>query len=142
MDRGAHTGMSFAADVIANYAKGKAPHRTGALKNSIQPGEPTGSLSNGDLQVNVAAAATYAPYVEHGTGIYGPHGTPIVPVTAQALQIPLGGGEYMYRRSVKGMKAQPFMQPAVDEAADDAADALARAIDLSLAEYGRAADAD
>jgi HK97 gp10 family phage protein len=56
----------------------------------------------------------HAPYLEHGTGIYGPHGTPIVPVTKKALAWKGPGGAMIVRRSVKGMKARPFLRPAFD----------------------------
>lgn len=137
IDSGAHKGMWAGANTIADKAKELAPKRTSALAISIQPMQPTGSLSGGDLEVRVAAAALYAPYVEFGTGIFGPHGTPIVPVNALALQIPLGGGEFMYRKSVKGMKAQPFLGPAMNQEAEHVVDELGAAIEVALIEYAQ-----
>lgn len=137
MDEGAHDGMSAAATLIVEAAKLLAPERTGALKTSIMQEEPQGSFLTNDLEVVVGAAAEYAVYVEYGTGIHGPKGTPIVPVNAQALQIPVGGGEFIYRRSVKGMKAQPFLVPAMENNSEDISGEIAAAIDLSLGKYGK-----
>lgn len=137
IDRGAHQGAKLAADVVAERAKHNAPHRTGALKNSIIPQEPKGTFSGGDLEVVVGAGVEYAPYVEFGTGIHGPNRRMIEPVKAQALRIPIGGNNYIYRMSSQGMKPRPYMRPAAEEAAPLAADACARAIDLALTEYGK-----
>lgn len=55
----------------------------------------------------------YGPHVEFGTGIYGPKKQPIRPKSKKALKFTVGG-ETFIRRSVKGMRARPFLLPALD----------------------------
>lgn len=54
-------------------------------------------------------------WLNDGTGIYGPRGTPIVPVHATALRFKIGG-HWISTKSVKGIKPTHF----VDKARDDA----------------------
>ena len=49
-------------------------------------------------------------YLEEGTGIYGPHGTPIVPIHSKAMRFTVGGSE-IFAKEVKGMPAQPIIEP-------------------------------
>lgn len=74
----------------------------------------------------VKAGAPYAAWVHNGTGIYGPIGKPIVPRRAKALYFPVGTGEMIWRKSVKGMKPRPFFKWAVEKALPRIAE-LARA---------------
>jgi hypothetical protein len=74
----------------------------------------------------------YLKYVHDGTGIYGPHGTRIVPVSAKALRWPVknnsgtgnrryrGGSTIQYRfaRSVKGVRGRPFLREALAASRD------------------------
>lgn len=57
--------------------------RTGTLGRSIAVSEVQSSGQG--LFVEVGTNKHYAPYVEYGTGIYGPKGREIVPKTAKAL---------------------------------------------------------
>lgn len=100
------------------------PKKTVALSRSvmIRFERPAG----GEFIARIGSSLEYAPYVEYGTGIYGPKGKPIVPVTARALAWPgrpiyatsaTKSGRTMVakkadvnmivRRSVKGMKPRP-----------------------------------
>lgn len=55
----------------------------------------------------------YGIFVHDGTGIYGPHKSPIVPRTAPYLKFTIG--ERTFRlRSVKGQEAQPFIKRAFE----------------------------
>ncbi|MDA8155573.1 MAG: hypothetical protein M0Z52_03835 [Actinomycetota bacterium] len=84
--------------------KAEEPVRTGNLVNSTQ-GDVIDGL-NGVIKIT----APYGKYVYEGTGIYGPHGTPIVPVTAKALFWP--GAPHPFR-SVKGQKPNRFIDRAL-----------------------------
>jgi hypothetical protein len=85
--------------------------RLGQLQQSInwQP------LADGAV---VYANATYAAFVEHGTGIPAGHQQWIIrPRERSALKISVsGGGGFMFRRSVihKGSQAKPFFFADVD----------------------------
>lgn len=57
--------------------------RTGTLGRSIAVGTPQAGY--GGMYVEVGTNIHYAKYVEYGTGIYGPRGTPIKPKTAKVL---------------------------------------------------------
>jgi hypothetical protein len=97
----------------------KLPKKTATLvrNTTVQVERPSPDV----YQARIGSHMSYAPYVEYGTGIYGPKGKPIVPVRAKALAWPapslLSGGwakrktvlseERIIRRSVKGMKPRP-----------------------------------
>jgi hypothetical protein len=54
-------------------------------------------------------------WLDKGTGIYGPKGSPIVPTHAKFLRFKIGAQTF-FRRSVKGQKATHFVDKARDEA--------------------------
>lgn len=56
----------------------------------------------------------YAPYVEYGTGLFGPAGQRIYPRHSKALHWFDRDGEH-FAKSVKGMKPRPFMHPALTQ---------------------------
>lgn len=67
-----------------------------------------------DLSMRVGTNVYYARWVHDGTGIYGPHGTPIVPRHAQALKFFWKKiGSTVYAKSVKGMRPNPFLKEAL-----------------------------
>jgi HK97 gp10 family phage protein len=94
--------------LVTNEAIGYAPRKFGTLKRSIR-GEVTSAFTGTILQD--ATVAKYGKWVENGTGIYGPLGTPIVPINAKFLawQGPKG---WCRAKSVRGMKPRPYMEPA------------------------------
>jgi hypothetical protein len=60
-----------------------------------------------------------ARWIHDGTGIYGPQRTPIRPKRARYLRFqPKGSGRVVYTKSVKGMRANPFLKDALDAARD------------------------
>jgi hypothetical protein len=67
----------------------------------------------------VGTSLRRARWIHDGTGIYGPRRTPIRPKTAKRLRFkPKGGNRIVYAKSVKGMKANPFLKDALPAAAD------------------------
>ena len=88
------------AQALLAKAKGVAnlPYRTGVLSQNW-------AFEVGNLQARYYPRAFYAPYVEFGTGIYGPQGEPITPKVKQALYWP--GADHPVR-SVKGQHPNPF----------------------------------
>lgn len=86
----------------------RARHRTGTLQRSVL-GEITFPSAE------VAVHEKYGIFWEEGTGIYGPKGEPIRPKQAKALAF-TKGGQLIFAKSVKGMRAQPFFKPGVEAA--------------------------
>lgn len=56
-----------------------------------------------------------ALWLENGTGVYGPHHSPIVPTSSTVLVFPSrrGGKGFVFAKSVRGQKAKPFLEPAL-----------------------------
>lgn len=60
-----------------------------------------------------------AVWIHHGTGVYGPRRTPIRPKRGRLLRFkPKGSPRYIYVRSVKGMRPNPFLADALPAARD------------------------
>lgn len=86
-----------------------APEKTGNLINMI------GSEFSGsgfETEGKVISHAPYSIFVHEGTGIYGPSGLPIFPVTRQALFWP---GAAHPVKMVKGQRSQPFLRDALED---------------------------
>jgi len=115
----------LAADIRARWRRGilnatmtaegvvvdEAPYREGNLRSGIisfLQGEGTETVGI------VKVTAPYGPLVHRGTGIYGPHRTPIIPRVKKALAF-IYGGRKVVRRSVRGQKANPFVTRAKDK---------------------------
>lgn len=116
--------------------------RTGTMGKSIAIDGP--HVEGLTLVVYVGTNLHYAPYVERGTGIYGPKGTVITPVSAQVLAwrqtgsgtklVGMGlkqrkgklvrnraGDQYMiFAKYVRGMKGWRYMQKAFEDPATQA----------------------
>lgn len=94
-------------------AKRRAPVRKGRLRSSISAtvySYPTGPVGRVSTHVN------YAWFIMKGTGVYGPKHAPIYPKRAKFLKFkPKGRSKYVYVRSVKGIKPNPFLRNALDD---------------------------
>lgn len=88
---------------------------TGTLRSSITTQLFTLS---GKPAVRVGTNVFYALYVHDGTGIYGPRGRYITPVSAKFLSWKLKGGKRVFALKVKGMPPNPFLKDAVMAARD------------------------
>lgn len=100
---------------VANLAKKYAPVNTGRLRSSI---EARLVRYNGEVAVLISTNVNYAMFQHEGTGIYGPHGTPIVPVQARFLRFrPKGSTMFVYARSVRGNPPTFFLRRALVAAA-------------------------
>lgn len=100
---------------VESKAKRACPVDTGRLRASIQSTMPQ---QVGNLVVSyVYTDVNYAGFVMSGTGIYGPHRTPIVPVTSPVLVFtPKGASGPVFARSVRGMRPRPFLTDALTAA--------------------------
>lgn len=102
--------LTRAAILVQNDARRLCPVDTGRLRASINF-----SIAGGDAQSLVCRVGTnveYAYWVETGTGLYGPHRTPVVPTHASHLVFTVGGRK-VFVQSVKGQEAHPFLVPAL-----------------------------
>lgn len=64
--------------------------------------------------VRVYSPLPLAYWIEKGTGIYGPHRSPIVPVRGKYLVFPSNNSRgFTFATSVDGTPAKPFLEPAL-----------------------------
>ncbi|MDG0843159.1 HK97 gp10 family phage protein [Staphylococcus equorum] len=105
-EKWAKKGIAKTVNVIHNTAVSLAPVDEGFLKESINF-----EYKDSGLTGVIEVGASYAIYVEYGTGIYavGPGGSRAKKIP-WAYQDPKTGKWYM----TKGMQAQPFWGPAID----------------------------
>lgn len=100
---------------VLDEARRRVPVDRGELKASLRlemvqrRGVPVARIGS-DLY--------YAWWVHRGTGIYGPHRTPIVPVRAKYLRFRWRkrGNVLVYARSVRGMRGVPYLTESLDAA--------------------------
>lgn len=105
---------------VVNEAKRECPVDEGTLRGSITH---VSTVDSRGAKVVVGSPLPYAEYVHEGTGIHGPKGTPIVPVTKKALKFKWDGPGgavrskdkrgYVFAKSVKGQKPNPFLARAL-----------------------------
>ncbi|MSN96443.1 hypothetical protein F1B92_04515 [Campylobacter sp. FMV-PI01] len=92
---------------VSNLAKQKtAPILTGNLKRDIS----VRSVSHKEVTIGNTKITSYAKFVHYGTGVYGPKKAKIRAKKAKALKTPYG-----YKKSIKGQKANPYLENALDE---------------------------
>lgn len=101
------------ASAFRDAVRANAPRRIGTLSESVEvdsiEATPTGA------RARVIVSAPYGRFVNDGTGIYGPLGTPIVPTSHTYLKFPaLIGGGVVFARSVKGSEPTHFWERALD----------------------------
>src|SRR5207245_1644945 len=136
--------MEKSVHLVEAYAKAiESPHtKTGRLFSSIHP-----SVEGGfglPLVGRVGTRVKYAPFLEFGTGLFGPLHKPILPLTHQFLKftVPVAGvtrsgrklaGLTIFTRSVQGQRADPFMSRALDAAEDQVYRYFREAVDKAIA---------
>lgn len=110
-------------EAIVSAGKERCPVDEGTLRASLDYSLEWGPDS---MHVTVGSPLEYAEYIHTGTGVYGPRGTPIVPVTRKALKFrwePTGPGAskrlpkerrgWYFAKSVKGIEPNPFLVDAL-----------------------------
>lgn len=112
---GLERGVQRATAMLTNAAIANAPRKTGTLKRSIHAEvNPIGGRLTGRV-IQDTGVARYGPFVEFGTGIYGPTGEPITPKKAPFLQWKSPDGRFIRKKSVNGMKPRRYMRDAFDQ---------------------------
>ena len=94
---------------VEGEAKKLCPVNTGRLRSSIGT---TVTTLNGLPAARVGTDVEYARQIHDGTGIYGPHRTPVVPRRGKYLVFNIGG-QTVFARSVRGVKGRPFLTDAL-----------------------------
>lgn len=112
---------------VANTARRIAPSKTGRMRATIGSNV---TVEGTRVIGRIGSPLEYALYRHEGTGIYGPKGTPIVPVSAKFLRFPssgtfgplaagarkpAGAGNIVYARSVRGVPRMPFLLYALQD---------------------------
>lgn len=88
------------------------------IESPVDHGRLQGSwtiFDDGPNQKTVKSSANYADYVNSGTGIYGPHKTPIVHPTIGkkfAFQV---NGKMVYTNIIKGIKPRRFVESGMEK---------------------------
>lgn len=100
--RGVKEWVGRSTQLTSREAKQEVSVDTGAMQSDLYP-----RYSKGGMEGEVKTVKKYAPYVVGGTGLYGPYHRLITPVKKKALAF-----NGIVRRSVKGQKANPFMEKA------------------------------
>lgn len=80
-----------------------------------------------DLTWRIFTNVLYALWVHEGTGIFGPEGMPITPVSASVLVFEVDG-EMIFARQVSGRPPDPFYDRAMNRAAARTDDYVAAAL--------------
>lgn len=120
----ADTSIKYTAlDLLSETVK-EMPVDTGRLQTSVD----IGKLEK--MSYYIGSNVFYRWWVHEGTGIFGPHGTPITPVNAEFLRFEING-QVFYRRSVKGQKPNRYY----DRAIKNTSRKTQRFIDRAVAEY-------
>jgi hypothetical protein len=113
--------MEYTRSKIAEYA----PNDTGDMRNKIlsiplhitkERGFDLITGRDGIFRVTLSLAGRKFQkilWVNNGTGIYGPHGTPIVPKRSEFLIFNIGS-RWFKMRSVKGQKPQRFIEKGIN----------------------------
>ncbi len=129
-ERGVNAGLIRVAGAVEAAAVKEAPVRSGNLAGGIRKSEPHNQTIIVSSVAKNRESKNYAPWVHGGTGIYGPLKMRIVPRSKKALAFQAGGRK-LVRKSVRGQKANPYMQRARDEV-----DPKAREIFMEGFEFG------
>lgn len=109
----AYKEMMISAHLIESGAKERAPYNTGKYRATIHA-----SGDRDTMTVEVGTNDKRGPWLEHGTGVYGPKGQPYT-ISAQNVKFLHwvdGQGVHHFDRTVtiKGMPARPHLQPAFE----------------------------
>lgn len=95
-----------AARKVEERAKELCPSRTVAATIRATVG-PHGSIT-------VGSPLPLARWIEKGTGVYGPHHTPIVPVRSSVLVFPGGRRGTVFAKFAQGQHARPFLKQSLE----------------------------
>jgi len=97
---------------MESEARSEAPFRTGNLRRNITRTHVSRTAAgNFQVSVGVRRTAPYGVWVHEGTGLYGEHHRPIRATGGNVLHF-VNNGQSLFRRSVRGQRANPYMRRA------------------------------
>lgn len=125
--------MALAVDTVGLAVKYTAQEVWGniAREAPVDEGKLAGSFNLeqiDEISWRVFTNTAYAMWVHEGTGIFGPRGQPIVPVSAKVLHWVTKGGEGIFTKSVKGTPPNPYADRAVEKTYARVDEFVARAV--------------
>lgn len=85
-----------------------------------------------DNEIEIQTPANYAPYVNDGTGIYGPHKTPIYSKKIGSPMVFEVNGQLIYTKIITGQKGQHFVEKSIEQTQEKLADYFIKAIHEEL----------
>jgi len=132
-DEESRKAMILSQHLVEAEAKTLVPRVTERLASSISPGRVT--KFGPELTGAVGTRVHYAPYVEYGTGLYGPKHRLIRPTTKKAMKFKIGGKTFI-RRTTKGMEPRPYMAPALEASKEGVKRLFERAVENLLHRLG------
>ena len=83
-------------------------HQTGRLLSSLTVGGQAAVNDLNETDIVVGTNVQYAAYLQKGTGLFGPTGTPITSKSGGPLVFTIGGRK-IFARSTQGTPARPFL---------------------------------
>lgn len=117
-------GMVRGMELIRDKAKELSPVADGGNKDTIDfEISPAGQ----QIKATLFTESGYGGWLEVGTGVFGPHRTPIVPVHGRFLVWPVFEGtsvdpvDWRFAKSVQGRPATPYLYPALNLHREDLA---------------------
>ena len=116
LKRAAMVVLKAAKEHIKSGGPGWAPNQTGTpllfqsgrLINSLQLGADGNDTELRGNTIYTGTNVPYAKFLQEGTGVFGPSGTPIRPKNGRALAFEVNG-KMVFAKSVKGSPARPFL---------------------------------
>lgn len=87
----------------------KSPVDEGNLQNSW-----TQTASDDDSR-QISSDKEYADYVNNGTGVFGPTGSPILPKNGGVLVFTAKSGDLVFAKSVQGIEGKHFVEASIEE---------------------------
>ena len=95
-------GVKDAGKTLLSIEKREAPVSSGNLRRNI-------ILDYKPISAIIFPRSKYAPFVNFGTGIFGPKKQYVRPKRAKVLAFKKGG-KMIYAKRTKGMRANPFVE--------------------------------
>lgn len=96
------------ADDIEAEIKRRQPNDTGRTRSQWR--QRVTRSTDREITITISNPSDVAAWLHTGTGIYGPVGRPITPVTADFLRFrPKGASQFIFRRSVRGMPPSDYI---------------------------------
>ena len=101
-------GMSYVAQGMISNLTRNSPVDHGLLRQWF-------IYSNSGDTITIRSPAHYAKFVNDGTGIFGPRGTPIIhPSIGKKFAFQVNG-QMIYTRMIRGQKGQHFVERSIEQ---------------------------